>query len=169
MLGSIDDAVVTEYLIEQIQAKSLEDRIQAAQSLARHDPERVPPQAFAPLLGADQWPARAVAVECLARIGGRESLQMLIEHMPNETGRQRIELTTTLERMTGESFGNSPRAWWDWWQEHQESFQPRRLLIRAPVRPKTKDARYFALQLDSLRVVFVLDISQTNVRLAGRS
>jgi HEAT repeat protein len=162
VLGRIDDGEVTEHLLEQLSDKDEQVQIAAAEALSHHDPERVPPQAYAALLESEQWRARAVAIEALARVGGAAALEILSRHTTQETGRQLSDLCQRLEKMTRQKLGKSPQAWVRWWEDHKDSFEPRRVVLQGPLRRVDQGRfKYWGIEIDSLRVVFVMDISQT--------
>jgi adenosyl cobinamide kinase/adenosyl cobinamide phosphate guanylyltransferase len=162
VMGSLDDPEISELLIEKLSEKSLELRIAAAEALGRHDPANVPPASYGALLEAKEWPARAIAIEALSRIGGRNALEMLIRQTLKEEGHQLTDLCDRLEKMTGLKLGRSARGWIEWWSKAKDSFEPERIQLNQPLRvERDGGARYWGIEVDSLRVVFVLDISET--------
>ena len=90
------------------------------------------------------------------------ALELLVLQTTKESGRQLADLCARLEQMTGQTFGKNPQAWLDWWEQNKDTLETTSLLVTQPVRRQEGEGkRYFGVELESLRVVFVLDISQT--------
>ena len=160
-LGAIDDGRVTERLIEILSEKDTAIQLAAAEALGRHSRERVPATAFGSLLNDDAWQVRQAAIDALGRLGGADAIAMLIDRMPLETGRELAEITARLEIMTGQQFGKTPMAWRDWWQKSGAEIQGGSVVLQRPVTVKGQGMEYWGIRVDSLRVLFVIDISAT--------
>ncbi len=162
LYGKFDQPLFTERLIELLSEKDLDLRIAAAESLSHHDPSRIPPQCYASILNAKEWEARAVAIDALGRHGGLEAVQLLVQRSVLEEGRLLTDVCDRLEAMTGQKLGKTGRAWLAWWEKNKEACKPTRVVLTNTVRAKT-DAKtnYWGVAIDSLRVVFVIDISGT--------
>ena len=157
-----DEDPFTELLIDHLSDRQFDIRLAAADSLSHHAPERVPPNIYGGLLNADEWQARAVAIEALGRRGGPEAVSMLIERTALEKGRLLTDVCDRLEILTGQKFGNTPAAWISWWGQNKNAYQSDRVVLTRPVKAEREgETRYWGITIDSLRVVFVIDVSGT--------
>jgi hypothetical protein len=161
-MGLIHDARIAEFLIGEIGDEDFHARVAAARALLRQDPEFVPAEALAPLLRSEDWQERSLGVDALAKIGGREALELLVVQTTKEDGKMLADLCGRLEQLTGQKFGKTPHAWVDWWQKSRDGFEGRGIDISQPAQVVKTDGKYasfFQVKFDSLRVVYVIDIS----------
>lgn len=161
-LGRIDDGRVAEHLIGRLEDASFEVRTAAAAALLRQRPEFIPAESFAPLLRSSQWQERSLAIDALARLGGRDAVEMLVVQTTREDGRMLADLCGRLEQLTGQKLGKTPPAWVDWWQKNKGAWEGRGIDLSQPAQVIQSAGRYgsfFSVKFDSLRVVYVIDIS----------
>lgn len=161
-MGRIDDGRVAEHLIALLGEETFEVRTAAAAALLRQKPEFVPAESFAPLLRGSDWQERSLAIDALARLGGRDAVEMLIVQTSKEEGRMLGDLCGRLEQLTGQKLGKTPAAWVDWWQKAKGGWEQRGIDLSQPAQVIKDAGRYgtfFKVKFDSLRVVFVIDIS----------
>jgi hypothetical protein len=165
-LGRIDDGRVAEHLIGELNDPAIEVRLAAAAALLKQQPKFVPSESLAPLLRGE-WQERSLAIDALVRIADRQAMDLLIAQTAKEQGRMLGDLCGRLEQVTGQKFGTTVHAWVDWWQHDKQTFQPKGVDVTQPMRvQKTKDDRYgsfWGVQFDSLRVVYVIDVSGSMV------
>lgn len=162
VLGRIDHGKVAEHLIGQLDDPLVEVRLAVAAALLKQRPEFIPPGALAPLLRGPEWQERSIAVDALARIGDRTALELLVNQTAKETGKPLADLCGRLEQLTGQKFGKTPAAWVDWWQRSRDSFAPRGIDVSQPAQVTKESGKYadfFKIKFDSLKVVYVVDIS----------
>ncbi|MBL8752046.1 MAG: HEAT repeat domain-containing protein, partial [Planctomycetes bacterium] len=120
-------------------------------------------------LAHDDWSTRFVAVEALEQIKDKDSVGKLIDRLPQETGRLKKRVAEALWQLTAQPFDEDAAKWSAWWKEAASTFavatekeldkataerERRRLTARTTTGPK-----FFGLQVESHRVIFVLDIS----------
>lgn len=162
LYGQYDEDPFTERLIDLLADREFEVRLAAAEALSRHDQERVPTEVYGGLLNAEEWQARAVAIAALGRHGGAHAVALLVERTALEKGRLLSDVCNQLELLTGQKFGNTPAAWITWWNENKGSFKSDRVVLTRPVKAeRVGETRYFGIRIDSLRIVFVIDVSGT--------
>ncbi len=162
VLGRIDHGKVAEHLIGLLDDPVVEVRLAVAAALLKQRPEFIPPGALAPLLRGPEWQERSIAVDALARIGDRTALEMLVNQTAKETGKPLADLCGRLEQITGQKFGKTPAAWVDWWQKARTTFEPRGIDVTQPAQVTKESGKYadfFHIKFDSLKVVYVVDIS----------
>jgi len=105
----------------------------------------------------EEWPVRAAAVRALAELESREAVGPLILALGRERGRLRDDCVETLERLTGQTFGDSVRAWRDWWVEnHMEELD----ISHFPTASR-KAVSFHDVQTSSKSILFVVDISDS--------
>ncbi len=161
-LGGIDNGRVAEYLIGLLGDSVFELRVTAAAALLKQKPEFVPSSALAPLLRSSEWQERSLGIDALARIGDRTALELLVNQTPKETGKCLADLCGRLEQLTGQKLGKTPPAWVAWWQKARDSYEARGIDIRQSaqiLKEEGKYATFFHVKFDSLKVVYVIDIS----------
>ena len=162
LYGNYDQDPFTERLIDLMSDRDFDVKLAAAESLSHHDQTRVPIEVYGGLLNAEEWQARAVAIEALGRQGGNQAVALLIERTALEGGRLLSDVCDQLEVLTGQKFGNTPAAWIAWWNENQQSFKSERVVLTRPVKAERQgETRYWGIRIESLRVVFVIDVSST--------
>lgn len=162
VLGNLDNGLVAEHLIGQLDDPVFEVRLAAAAALLKQQPEFVPASALAPLLRGSEWQERSIAVDALCRIGDRTAVELLVNQTAKEQGKPLADLCGRLEQLTGQKFGKVPAAWVDWWQKARDSYAARGIDITQPAQVTKEEGKYasfFHLKFDSLKVVYVIDIS----------
>ncbi|MBM4015780.1 MAG: hypothetical protein FJ293_12560, partial [Planctomycetes bacterium] len=162
VLGEIDNGRVAEHLIGLLDDPMVEVRLAVAAALLKQQPEFVPSAALAPLLRGPEWQERSLAIDALCRIGDKTALELLVHQTAKETGKNLADLCGRLEQVTGQKFGKVPAAWVDWWQKSKDAFQSRGIDISQPAQVSKQDGKYasfFKIRFDSLKVVYIIDIS----------
>ncbi len=161
-MGRIEDGRIAEHLIGLLNDESFDVRTTAAAALLKQKPEFVPAEAFAPLLRGSEWQERSLAIDALARLGSRDAVELLVNQTTREEGRMLADLCGRLEQLTNQKLGKTPAAWVDWWQRAKGGFESRGIDISQPAQVIKETGRYgnfFKVKFDSLRVVYVIDIS----------
>lgn len=186
-LGRVDavlqrqDRVDKSLLLECLDGKLLEhlaDRVAAIAREGKRREERLAALECTRRRVAEAW--RSVLTECAAdgdpfvrRVAFRCSaateeiwaVDLLIERLAEEDGVPRRDLLHLLRGLLGSDQGRLTERWVDYWKK--ERGQWKRPPLRAESEPSGKDEgrwKYFGLQLDSKRVVFVLDVSGSMAR-----
>ena len=149
-------------------AGSVEPPIALAEVLARQ-PASMPWAELAPscaaLLGADAWRVRAAAIGAAVGLRRREVVPLLIERLPAERGRLRLDLADALTALSGKDLGTDAELWRSWWAANGDAFEPapasrggRPAREPAP-EGETKTASFFRLPVYGTRIAFLLDCS----------
>ncbi|MSR46220.1 MAG: VWA domain-containing protein [Planctomycetes bacterium] len=162
VLGNIDHAFVAEHLIGEIDDPVFEARMAAAAALLKQKPEFIPAGALAPLLRGSEWQERSVAIDALARIGDRTAVELLVNQTAKESGKNLADLCGRLEQITGQKFGKTAHAWVGWWQTARDGFAASGIDISQSAQVIKEDGKYaafFKLRFDSLKIVYVIDLS----------
>jgi len=114
-------------------------------------------------LADEEWPVRAAAVAALAERKVEAAVGPLILQMGEEEGRLRDDCAKALEAITGETFGDSVRAWRDWWAEnHLEKLEESK-----SARGRRKAVSFQTVTTNSTAIVYVVDISDSMNEAAG--
>jgi hypothetical protein len=147
----------------------------------RRDPEEVPRAALAEALGRDlrgrgdapdaldaldllladpSWRVRATAIDAATRRRGGAAIPLLVERIPAEDGRLRLDLADALARLTGKDLGLDVEQWRAWWSVKGAGFDPASVdPTRGPADLATRTAAFFRLPVLSTRVAFLVDCS----------
>ena len=116
----------------------------------------------------EDWSSRALAIAGLEGLRTAEATGLLVERMPEETGRLRSAIGEALFRLSGKAFGRKADTWVRWWADEGAEFTPittRELAaLEAEQRARrleesTSAGEFFGLEIDSTAVTFVVDIS----------
>ncbi len=108
-------------------------------------------------LADDEWPVRAAAVAALAQRKAQAAVGPLILQMGEEEGRLRDDCANALQAITGETFGDSVRAWRDWWAaNHLEALDESK-----SARRQRKAVSFQTVMTNSTAIVYVVDISDS--------
>lgn len=162
LFAHYDEDRFSEVLIDLLSDREFQVRLAAAAALSHHSRDQVPTHVYGGLLDAKEWQARAVAIDALGRRGGQEAVALLIQRVALEQGRLLTDICDRLELLTGQKFGNTPAAWISWWNDNKDSFKTDRVVLTRPVKAERDgQTRYWGIRVDSLRVVFVIDVSGT--------
>ncbi len=154
------------------------DRVREAAlaALARIAP--ADPACLAAFAGAARdaaWPIRLAAARAIACSGRPEAVDLLLELLPKEEGRQRRDVASLLAAMTGEHFGAEPEGWRAWWGEHRAAYASGAERLRKGPFEAGEGAggaaapvHYYGIETWSRRILFVLDISGSMEEPGGR-
>jgi len=123
---------------------------------------------FLATLRHPDWSSRAIALAWLVRSNSKEAVTAIIECFRAETPGSRLaaECGDTLRRMTNQPLQDDPEAWATWWTNVRSTFEfpkysgPRTGGVkRPPAHSGTKAPQYYGIEVQSQRVVFVIDVS----------
>lgn len=114
------------------------------------------------------WSTRLVALEAIEKMRIGSAVGEVIARLEAQTGRMRVEFASSLFRMTGQFFGSRYQPWKAWWE--QEGGADFAMLSDSKLKLKEEEreirklkeltaARFFGIQIESERVVFIIDIS----------
>ena len=119
-------------------------------------------------LDHELWSTRLVALKCIEKMGIGSAVGEVIARMEAQTGRMKVEFGASLFRMTGELYGSRFQPWRAWWEDKggddYKMITEAKLKLRIEEREIRKlkeltSARFFGIQIDSERVVFIIDVS----------
>lgn len=123
---------------------------------------------FLDLLGHSAWATRLAALEVLVARRELAFLGPIIAQMQHESGRMLKEFEDGLFELTGQLFGTRSTAWKAWYSDQGRklplldeagSAEARRLRAAREAREQTEVARFFDIEIESERVIFIIDIS----------
>jgi hypothetical protein len=107
---------------------------------------------------ADPYVRRAL-YDLAAAVETAPAVDLLLSQLDKETGVPAREIVDHLVHLTGRTdLGTTAARWRDWWQGVRSNWSSRRSRRAVGSRPRA-DWRYFGLDLDSKRVIFVVDTS----------
>lgn len=124
---------------------------------------------LAQALAHEDWSTRFAAIEALETMRDKEAVAKLIARLDQDQGRLRKRVAEALWNLTAQPFEEDAAKWRTWWQEAAEKFtvateqeldkaRAERDRKRLSARTATK-AKFFGIQVESHRVIFILDIS----------
>ncbi len=117
----------------------------------------------------EDWSTRFCAVDALQALRDKAVVGKLVERLAVETGRMKRRIAEALFQLTAQPFDEDVARWQSWWKEAAATFavagekdvdkalaeRERKRLSQRTVVP----AKFFGLQIESRRVIFILDIS----------
>jgi hypothetical protein len=140
----------------------------AIDGLSGKDAAKVTPTLVARLEDV-RWLVRAAAVSALENTPSKEGIDGLVKRLQKEEGRLRDDETRALKALTGANLPVNPAMWAKWWNDNHDKWTGKPAASApAPFDPTAKPAApaaeerktgFFGLQIESKRVVFVIDIS----------
>jgi HEAT repeat protein len=146
------------------------DRLVAAQLLADLGTDGAARRLCA-LLSDDQPRVRRKALDCLEQVPAREAVPELIEVLA-ATGEPDDARTVAarLGGISGVRLGTDVARWRAWWEAEAATFEPprKRAAVEADDDAPTR-ARFYGLPVDSQRVVFAVDASNSMQRAMPRT
>jgi hypothetical protein len=117
----------------------------------------------------DDWSTRFAAVDGLLSMKDKRAVGPLIERMAKDPGRLGKRISEVLWQFTAQPFGEDVKRWQSWWAEAAPKFsivsqkeldQAEKVREEQRLRQRTRStAKFFGLQVESHRVIFVLDVS----------
>jgi len=124
------------------------------------------PQGLRRLLKHKRWQVRLALAEALRAYRHKHAVDLLIQLLGDKRLRVRSMAEDHLELLTGESLGQSQKAWGRWRSAQGSELQlrPREISVYRPFRPsdrKYAHKDYYGLHVASDRLVFVLDKSES--------
>lgn len=150
----------------------------AIDGLGGRDPAKVGP-ALAARMEDVRWLVRAAVVAALERTPSKEGIDAIVKRLAKEDGRLRDDCCRALKALTGQDIAANPELWRVWWAENREKWtgkppaeDPSKVdpLKDIGKKPTEADKRtgFFGIQIESKRVVFVIDISGSmNAKMGG--
>lgn len=158
--------------LEELKAYCLDTnqsvRNAALQQIATSKTKSMLPVLVAALDHAD-WSTRHIAVSGLLELRIATCVPPLIERLEKETGRLALDLEDALWRLTAQPWGREAKAWKLWWEQAKADFRcvtedEFDAAVRARELKRLKQrtvsgAKFFGIQVESTRVIFVIDVS----------
>jgi HEAT repeat protein len=127
-------------------------------------------------LADTRWTVRVAVVAALGRIGSAAAVQPLIDLLRTEDGRLRGDIAAALAEITGQDLGPDADRWQTWWEAHKDSFVPGGAKKpeaagggpgAAPPAAGAETVSFYGIRIDSKKVVFVIDVSNSMNQEAG--
>lgn len=125
---------------------------------------------FRTALSSPEWPARSIALEWMVRQKSKSAVTAMIEQFQKEQPGSRLhsDFAKQLGKLTGMPLGEDSARWAEWWKNSAETFEfPKNAGgARSKDAAKTPPAggtsvapRFYGVEINSLRVIFVIDVS----------
>jgi hypothetical protein len=140
---------VAELLIEVVGGRDGPAAAQAAMALRESKPPEALPSLMK-LLASKEWQVRRAAAIAIAEYGAKEALVPLSKALWTATGRDRNDLIAALEKVTGQKYGNDPKAW----KKLASGTDPKEIVAKPKLAPTA-----FGVPIYGERVVICLDNS----------
>ncbi len=159
--AGISDPGLTRVLAEELLHRDWRVRAAAAEALGGAAAE----QAVAPLVARLQdekvWQVRVACFDALGRSRRVEAIDFLIGTLDGLAGRERRAARQALARLSGCDAGESAEAWRQWRADHASGFEPPPPAAAewTDLDPLADKYAFYGIEVDSNRVVFVLDVS----------
>lgn len=160
VLGALGRKEAVESLLDVLKSKNVMARMGAVEGLGGLLSE---PDALGGVIQSLEdraWQVRLCAINALSRSRRWEAAGPLILALQSEEGRLIQEIIAGLQELTGQNFGNSCKAWLDWWEANRKEGTIEIKAEKVKVSPPA-GFRYHGIQTYSRRVVFVIDISDS--------
>jgi hypothetical protein len=141
-----------------LKGESREERVAALHCMTQIG-TRVRVAAIAPCVADEDSFVRRAAFPAVAAAASKDAVDVLVARMPHEIGVPARELSAILARLTGQTFGDSGKAWTDWWAGARDAWDGPPAVPPAEKAAATKGTHYFGLVVESTRVLFVIDRS----------
>jgi HEAT repeat protein len=153
-------------LVGYIEAGGPEMRNSALVMLSEYGKAQLP--VIVKALAHPLWSTRLVALQAIEQMRIGSAIGDVIAQMEAQTGRMKVEFGSSLFRMTGQFFGSRYQPWRAWWEK--EGGADYKMLSKSKLKLKIEEreirklkeltgARFFGIQIESERVVFILDVS----------
>jgi len=158
-----------ERLVALVTSKQESLRLAALAELAQGQDAAHEP-IFRTALAAPEWPARSIALEWMVRQKSKAAVSALIEQFQKEQPGSRMhnDFAKQLAKLTGMPLGTDSVRWAEWWKNSAESFEfpknaggarSKDAAKAAPPGGTSVGPRFYGVEINSLRVVFVIDLS----------
>lgn len=143
-------------------------RNQALQQIAASKTKSLLPT-LVEALSHDDASTRLIAVDGLLQLRLPECVGALVEQMVKERGRPAKEIESALWRLTAQPWGDDAKAWQLWWTTAKADFRcvtedefdkaARAKEAKRQSQRTVSASKFFGLQVESTRVMFVIDVS----------
>jgi hypothetical protein len=141
----------------------------AVDGLAVREPAKVVP-ALVSRIDDVRWLVRAAVVKALEDTPSKEGIDAIVKRLAKEDGRLKADCARALSALTGQSIPANPEMWRIWWEANRDKWagkpppakeeKPDPLGLGAkPATDDSKKTGFFGIEVESRRVVFVIDIS----------
>jgi len=118
ILGDIGDNRAVEPLINALEDNNLRVRTAALKALAKIDDERVVEPLVAAVRG-EVLPLRMDAISALGNVKDPRVIEPLIDALTDEEPVIREYAANSLQKLTGQNFGQDQAKWRAWWEENE--------------------------------------------------
>ncbi len=121
-----------------------------------------------------RWTVRVAVVAALENTPSKDGIDAIVKRMAKEDGRLLADCCRALKALTGHDAAANPEVWRVWWTANREKWtgKPKPVDPDAPVNPfksiggdkpkeddPSKKTGFFGIEIESKRVVFVIDVS----------
>jgi von Willebrand factor type A domain len=150
----------------------------AVDGLAGRDAAKVGP-VLAARMEDVRWLVRAAVVAALEKTPSKEGIDAIVKRMVKEDGRLKDDCCRALKALTGQDLAANPEIWRVWWEQNRDKWtgkppaedpdkvDPFKDLGKKPAEADRRTG-FFGIQIESKRVVFVIDISGSmNAKMGG--
>jgi HEAT repeat protein len=170
-LANMKGPATTDALIEALGDRVPALRVIAADALGELKAEK----AVGPLVGqlgsASDWSQQKAAVDALAKIRSRESVEPLLERFEKAEGVLVEALYKALKEVTGQDYSDDPKFWRRWWDRAKADFKvpTEEEMVKFRERLAASKAKYsrpgkktfHSIETLSKKMIFVIDVSSS--------
>jgi hypothetical protein len=174
LLGHTQTDWATELLVAAVSPATATETdpralVVAVDGLAKRDPAKVVP-ALAARLDDVRWLVRVAVVKALEDTPAKEGIDAIVKRMVKEDGRLKADCARALTALTGQQIPANPEMWRIWWEANRDKWAgkppPAKDDAGSPLGnigqadpAAEKKTGFFGIEVESRRVVFVIDIS----------
>jgi len=172
ILGHTPTDWALDMLLAAVQDKESDPRAltSAVDGLSGRDPAKAVPVLAAKLEDV-RWSVRVAVVAALENTPSKEGVDAIVKRMVKEDGRLRDDCARALRALTGQDIPANAEMWRVWWATNREKWTGKPKVkendpfagLDAPkptaAEDPSKRTGFFGLEIESKRVVFVIDVS----------
>jgi HEAT repeat protein len=170
-LANMKDPATTDALLEALGDRVPALRVIAAEALGELKAGMAAPALLEQVETAGDWSLQKAAVEALAKIRSRDSIEPLIARLEAEEGVIVEALYKALVAITGQDFSDDAKFWRRWWDRAKADFKlptdeeiakARERIAAAKAKySRPGKSTYHTIETLSKRIIFVVDVSSS--------
>ena len=171
LLGHTQTDWATELLVAAVSPATAAETdpralVVAIDGLAKRDPAKVVP-ALSARLEDVRWLVRVAVVKTLEDTPAKEGIAAIDQRRAKEDGRLKAACARALTALTGQQIPANPEMWRIWWEANRDKWtgKPQEKApdpfgnVAKADDAASKQTGFFGIEVESKRVVFVIDIS----------